>query len=78
MEHIAFDYDTNKSTVCDAIHWAESVLIKSEKFHLPSKKRLIEDTTVEIIVVDTTEIERPQKNRKNTIQVRKKDTQQKY
>lgn len=77
MEHIAFDYDTNKSTVCDAIHWAESVLIKSEKFHLPSKKRLVEDTSVEIIVVDTTEIEieRPQKNRKNTIQVRKKDTQ---
>ena len=73
MEHIAFD----KSTVCDAIHWAESVLIKSEKFHLPSKKRLVEDTSVEIIVVDTTEIEieRPQKNRKNTIRVRKKDTQ---
>ena len=53
------------------------ILIKSEKFHLPSKKRLIEDTSVEIIVVDTTEIEieRPQKNRKNTIRVRKKDTQ---
>ena len=77
MEHIAFDYDTNKSTICDAIHWAESVLINSEKFHLPFKKRLVEDTSVEIIVVDATEIEieRPQKNRKNTIQARKKDIQ---
>ena len=77
MEHIAFDYDTNKSTICDAIHWAESVLINSEKFHLPSKKRLVEDTSVEIIVVDATEIEieRPQKNRKNIIQARKKDIQ---
>lgn len=77
MEHIAFDYDTNKSTICDAIHWAESVLINSEKFHLPSKKRLVEDTSVEIIVVDATEIEieHPQKNRKNIIQARKKDIQ---
>lgn len=57
MEHIAFDYDTNKSTVCDATHWTESVLIKSETFHLPSKKRLAEDTSVEIIVVDATEVE---------------------
>lgn len=77
MEHIAFDYDTNKSTVCDAIHWAESVLIKSEKFRIPSKKRLVEDTSVEVMIVDATEveIERPQKNRKNTIRARKKDTQ---
>ena len=77
MEHIAFDYDTNKSTICDAIHWTESVLINSEKFHLPSKKRLVEDTSVEIIVVDATEIEIkcPQKNRKNIIQARKKDIQ---
>lgn len=77
MEHIAFDYDTNKSTICDAIHWAESVLINNEKFHLSSKKRLVEDASVEIIIVDATEveIERPQKNRKNIIQARKKDIQ---
>lgn len=63
MEHIAFDYDTNKSTICDAIHWAESVLIKSEKFHLPAKKRLKEDTSIEVVAVDVTEveIERPKK-----------------
>ena len=77
MEHIAFDYDTNTITVCDAIHWEESVLINNEKFHLLSKKRLVEDTSIEVIIVDVTEveIERPQKNKKNTIQVRKKDIQ---
>ena len=75
MENIAFDYQTNKSTVYYAIKWAEDTLIKNKTFHLPSRKKLLEDTSIEIIVVDATEveIERPQKNRKNTIQERKKD-----
>lgn len=75
MEHIAFDYGTNKSTVCDAVHWAEKTIIKDERYHLPSKKRLIEDDTIKEIAVDATEteIERPQKNRKITTQARKKD-----
>ena len=77
MEHIAFDYDTNQSTICDAIHWSESVLIKSEKFHLPSKKRLKEDTSIEIIAVDATEIEteRPKKNKSNITQEKRKSIQ---
>ncbi len=57
MEHIAFDYGTNKSTICDAIHWAESTLIKDEVFHLPSKKKLAEDTSTDKIAVDATEVE---------------------
>lgn len=75
MDNIAFDYGTNKSTVYYAIKWAEETLIKNKVFHLPSRKKLLEDTSIEIIVVDTTEveIERPQKNRKSTIQARKKD-----
>lgn len=69
------NYGTNKSTVYYAIKWAEETLIKNKTFHLPSRKKLLEDTSIEIIVVDATEveIERPQKNRKNTIQERKKD-----
>lgn len=76
MDNIAFDYGTNKSTVYYAIKWAEETLIKNKAFHLHSRKKLIEDTSIEIIVVDATEveIERPQKNRKNTIRERKKDT----
>lgn len=76
MDNIAFEYGTNKSTVYYAIKWAEETLIKDKAFHLPSRKKLLEDTSAEIIVVDATEveIERPQKNRKNTIRGRKKDT----
>ena len=75
MNNIAFDYGTNKSTIYYAIKWAEETLIKNKTFHLPSRKKLLEDTSIEIIVVDATEveIERPQKNRKNTIRERKKD-----
>ncbi len=75
MDNIAFDYGTNKSTVYYAIKWAEETLIKNKTFHLPSRKKLLEDTSIEIIVVDATEveIERPQKNRKNTIRERKED-----
>lgn len=73
MEHIAFDYDTNKSTICDAIHWSESVLIKSEKFHLPSKKRLKEDTSIEIIAIDATEIETERPKKTKAILLRKKE-----
>lgn len=48
---------------------------KNKTFHLPSGKKLIEDTSIEIIIVDAAEveIERPQKNRKNTVQEIKKD-----
>lgn len=75
MDNIAFDYGTNKSTVYYAIKWAEETLIKDRTFHLPSRKKMLEDTSIKVIVADATEceIERPQKNRKITIQARKKD-----
>ena len=75
MGNIAFDYGTNKSTVCDAIHWAEETLIKNELFHLPSRKRLLNDETIKQVAVDVTEIEieRPQKNKRNITRARKKD-----
>ena len=73
---IAFDYNTNKSTVYYAITWAEETLVKNDKFHLPSMKKLLEDKTIENVVVDATEIEieRPQKNKRSTIRARKKGT----
>ena len=75
MGNIAFDYGTNKSTVCDAIHWAEETLIKNELFHLPSRKRLLNDEAIKQVAVDVTEIEieRPQKNKRNITLARKKD-----
>ena len=77
MEHIAFDYGVYKSTVCDAIHWVEEVLVKEEAFHLPSKNRIAEDKSIKNVAVDVTEveIERPKKNKKNTTQERKSGIQ---
>ena len=76
MDNIAFDYKTNKSTVYYAITWAEETLVKNDTFHLPSRKKLLEDKTIENVVVDATEIEieRPQKNKRSTIRARKKGT----
>ena len=77
MEHIAFDYGVYKSTVCDAIHWVEEVLVKGEAFHLPSKTKIAEDESIKNVAVDVTEveIERPKKNKKNIIQERKNGIQ---
>lgn len=76
MESIAFDYSVSKSTVYESIRWAEEALMKSGKFALPSKKALMDDLNIEVVLVDVTEceIERPQKNKKATIPERKKDT----
>lgn len=75
MQHIAFDYNVAKSTVCESIQWVEKTLIESRIFRLPSKKTLYEDKTLEIILIDATEveIERPKKNRENTIQEKRKN-----
>ena len=76
MENIAFDYSVSKSTICESIKWVENTLIKSGNFNLPSKRELISNTTIEVVLVDATEIEieRPQKNSVNTTQVRKRNT----
>ena len=73
MQHIAFDYNVAKSTVCESIQWVEKTLIESRIFRLPSKKTLYEDKTLEIILIDATEveIERPKKTEK--ILFRKKE-----
>lgn len=76
MQHIAFDYSVAKSTICESIKWVEQSLIKSGVFRLPSKKELHSNVSIEVILVDATEveIERPQKNKDNIIQERRKNT----
>ena len=73
MENIAFDYGVAKSTVCECIKWVENILIKSEEFSLPKKKELVNDTDIEVVLIDATEceIERPKKTAK--ILFRKKE-----
>ena len=76
MENIAFDYGVAKSTICESINWVENTLIKCGDFKLPSKRELINNAAIEVVMIDATEceIERPQKNNINTIPARKRNT----
>ena len=68
MENIAFDYGVHKQRICEAVAWAEQVLIKDGTFSLPSKRELTKSNTeIVVAIADVTECEteRPQKNRKN-------------
>ena len=63
--HIGLAYGLSESTVCRTIQKIENVLIQSERFHLPGKKKLkSSETTIEVVLVDVTEqpIERPKKD----------------
>jgi hypothetical protein len=77
MENIAFEYGVHKQRICEAIAWAEQVLIKDGTFALPSKRALTgTDTEIVVAIVDVTECEteRPQKNKKNPIPASKSVT----
>lgn len=68
--HIATSYGLSESNTYEAIKWIENVLIKSKEFRLPGKKApLKSDLDLEIVLIDVTEspIERPKKNKKNSI-----------
>ncbi|CAA6810442.1 MAG: Putative transposase [uncultured Sulfurovum sp.] len=71
MIHMAFDYEVSEATVSRTIKEIESVLLKSGKFSLPSKKALYEDDGIEIeyILIDATEcpVERPKKSKDDAI-----------
>lgn len=75
MQHIAFDYEVTKGTICNSIHWVENTLVKSGAFSLPSKRKLYTDTKIEVVLIDATEIEieRPKKDKNNTTQVKRKN-----
>ena len=77
MENIAFDYGVHKQRICEAISWAEQVLIKDGTFALPSKRALTKtDSELVVAIVDVTECEteRPQKNKENPIPANKNAT----
>ena len=74
--HIAASYGIAESNIYRNIKWIEEVLMKEGTFSLPGKKELLKsDAEYEVILIDATEspVERPQKNRENTTQARKKD-----
>ena len=75
MDNIAFDYGVSKSTISDAIKWIEETLVKGGTFRLPSKRKLLEGASMEVVLVDATEceIERPQKNSVDITPARKRN-----
>lgn len=75
--HIGTNWGVSESTVCRIVNNIESTLMKTGKFSIPGKKALFNGFGMpELVVMDVTEtaIERPKKNRKNTIQERKNTT----
>jgi transposase len=75
--HVSQSYRVSESTAYEIIKWIENTLIKHPDFALPGRKALLKsEAEYEVILIDATEnpIERPKKNKENTIQERKKDT----
>ncbi len=77
QKELAFEFEVGEATVNDIIRWVEDTIMKDGRFSLPGKKVLVEDDSIEVILVDVTEcpIERPEKNRKNGIQEKRNDIQ---
>jgi hypothetical protein len=74
--HIATKHKVSESTCFRNCVWIEDILIKSREFKLPNKKEFVNNLDIEVVVVDASEspIQRPQKNKGNTTQERKRDT----
>jgi hypothetical protein len=76
MFHLGQDFGIHESNVSRTIQKVEDILIKSQKFSLPSKRRLLEENELNYTIVDVTEmmIERPKKNKEAIIQEKRSDT----
>lgn len=74
--HIGTTYGLSENRVCDIIKDIERILISDKRYHLPSKKVLLQpDNDIEVILVDVSEtpIERPKKNKEIITQGKRKD-----
>jgi hypothetical protein len=75
--HIASTYSISEAQCWRIVTQLEEMLIKSNLFHLPGKKKLAQDNKIwEVVVVDVSEhsIERPKKNNDNTTLEKRKNT----
>jgi hypothetical protein len=80
QKELAFEFEVGEATAHDVIVWVEDTLVTSGEFSLPGKKALLEDTEIEIILVDVTEspVERPQKNNVDGTPEKRNDTRSKH
>lgn len=76
MFHLGQDFGIHESNVSRNIQKVEDILIKSGKFSLPSKRRLLEENELHYTIVDVTEmlIERPKKNKGDIIREKRSGT----
>lgn len=75
--HIAVSYGLGESNAYQTIKWVENTLIACKLFSLPGKKALLKsDIEYEVVLIDATEtpIERPKKNKNDSIPARKNNT----
>ena len=78
LYHMGIDYEISEGQASKVVREVESVLIKSGKFSLPSKRALYDtDNEIEFIIVDATEspIQRPKKSKNTTIQGKRNNIQ---
>lgn len=68
--------ESNAYKICKKV---EDILIRSKEFRLPNRKEIYESPDIEVVIIDASEsaIERPQKNKGNTTQERKRSTRSK-
>jgi len=74
LYHMGIDYGISEGQASKVVRDVESVLIKSGKFSLASKRVLYEsDSEIEFVIIDATEspIQRPKKSKSDTIQGRR-------
>ena len=74
--HLGQDYGLHESNVSRIIQKVEHILIKSGKFSLPGKRRLLEESQLNYTIIDVTEmaIERPKKNKDAITQEKRSGT----
>lgn len=73
--HIGSSWGISEATVCRIVHWVEDHLMRSGKFRLPGKKRLVQGfgrPSVVVIDVTATPIERPKQRQRQFYSGKKK------
>jgi hypothetical protein len=81
LYHMGIDYDISEGQASKLVRDVESVLIKSGKFSLPSKRALYQaDNEIEFVIIDATEspINRPKKSKKTTTQGKRNNIHKKH
>lgn len=76
MFHLAANWGISESSVSRIITRIEDILTDSKEFALPGKRDADFVAEFEVVVVDVveTEVERPKKNKNDTIRARKNGT----